>query len=94
MPDSDNGRVTLALVSQQVGQIASDISEMRRQGEERARMWQEDHTTLSVLCERVSGISEQLSEVKATRRESRWSDLILALATLIAGALGIKYGAP
>lgn len=88
MPNTENGRITLAKLSQQVTTIAEDIGEMRRQGERREEMWLTDHNLLLDLCgridatnARIDAIAMRMDDVRSARRESRIIDTLLALAS-------------
>lgn len=73
--------------------VLACLETLTEQGTRHEQAWQRDHDILLQLCSRTAAIDERLQLVEQTRRESRVTDLILAIITGVLGYLGIRFGA-
>lgn len=72
--------------------VLACLETLAEQGARHEEAWQRDHDLLLKLCARTGAIDDRLKLVEQTRRESRVTDLILAIITGVLGYLGIRFG--
>ena len=90
-PDTQNGRVTMAVLAQKIDHLAEEVAELKGELKRRQERQDADHDELTLLKSRANDHDREIEKLRATNAVwSGFNTFISAVAAMIAGWMATK----